>query len=237
VRYSYRAAGLALDIDVYFSPSDVHVNGGDAALAAREYTRARHAAGGLRGIRLLHEGTAPFGTGGTLEAREAFFSTRGVHGAGGSTYLWVTASRGRLIDLRLDVAAGFEDEGRVARSEVLAALGDVLARASDVGTAPRPSRLNVAMVWDPATPEGERDLWTIYLYTRAAEAASESADHALLPGEREASFEEEVRARRMAVNAFRYRIPQRFSAYFADLDRVEASGFLREYVWRYLHAP
>ena len=137
--------------------------------------------------------------------------------------------------MRLNVAPGFEDDGRVARSEVLAALGDALARAPDAGPTERP-RLNVAIMWDPATPEAERELWSIYLYTRAAQAASEGDQETPVPGERQASFDEEVRARRMTVNAFRGLAPPHLSTYFADLDRVEASGFLREYVWRYLRA-
>ena len=227
-RYSYRTVGLALDIDIYGC-----AQGADAALVQREYVLARHAAGTVRGVKLLREGAAQLGTG-TLTAREALFGGRGASGVGGS-YLWVTASRGRLIEIRLDFAAGFEEDGWVARSEVLEALGDVLARAPDTGPA-NPRHLDVAILWDPSTPEAERSLWSVYLYTRAAQAASEGDEGALAPGEREASFEEEVRARSMMVHAFRSLSPAQPSAYFVDLDRIEASGFLREYVWRYLRA-
>jgi hypothetical protein len=98
----------------------------------------------------------------------------------------------------------------------------------------------VAILFDPATPAGERKLWRIYLYTRAALAASESDAGPLPLGIRAPSFEGEVRARRVAVGLFRQlerEDPDFGSRYFDDLDRVEASGFMREYVWRYLRQP
>lgn len=98
----------------------------------------------------------------------------------------------------------------------------------------------VAILPDPATPPAERELWNVYLYTRAALVASES-DAAPLPlGIRAPTFEGEVRARRVAVGLFRQlerNDPDFGSRYFDDLDRVEAAGFMREYVWRYLRQP
>jgi len=233
--YAYRAAGLALDVDVYE----------DATTAAAQYESAKRALAALprlSGARLTAEATAPLGTAGGLTAREAVFSVHNPHFEG-TSYLWVAAVGGHLLEMRLDVQHGFEDDGHVSRGEVLAALGDALAHpsapsADERAAAHANSRLNVAILWDPRTPERERELWTVYLFTRAAQAAKESEDHALPAGEREASFEEEVRARRMAVNVFRkltLQDPPLHSRYFADLDRVETAGFLREYVWRYLH--
>jgi hypothetical protein len=95
----------------------------------------------------------------------------------------------------------------------------------------------VAILWDPATPVQESRIWLAYLFARAAYAAGESGE-ALTAGERVASFEEEVRGRTMAVNMFRAlkRNDARLaSVYFSDIDRVEAAGFLREYVWSYFH--
>ncbi|HEY2590398.1 MAG TPA: hypothetical protein VGI35_02300 [Steroidobacteraceae bacterium] len=128
-----------------------------------------------------------------------------------------------------------------------ALLGALAAAASAPAAAPPPGGLQTAaapryveILWDPATPAGERKLWTVYLYTRAAAAASES-DTAPLPlGVRPPTFEEEVRARRVTVGLFRQLErddPDFGSRYFDDLDRVEAAGFMREYVWRYLKQP
>ncbi|HXS26057.1 MAG TPA: hypothetical protein VN730_00165 [Steroidobacteraceae bacterium] len=98
----------------------------------------------------------------------------------------------------------------------------------------------VAILTDPQTPPNERELWAIYLYTRAALAASESDAQPLPLGVRAPSFEGEVRARRVAVGLFRKLErddPGFGSRYFDDLDRVESAGFMREYVWRYLKQP
>ena len=98
----------------------------------------------------------------------------------------------------------------------------------------------MAILVDPAPPPNERKLWTIYLYTRAALAASESDAGPLPLGIREPSFEGEVRARRVAVGLYRQLDrddPDFGSRYFDDLDRVESAGFMREYVWRYLKQP
>lgn len=101
-------------------------------------------------------------------------------------------------------------------------------------------RTFIAILWDPATPAGERKVWTAYLYTRAAYLASERGDRLSTPGVYAPTFESEVRARRVAVGVFRQLEqddPAFGSVYFDDLDRVEAAGFMREYVWRYLRQP
>jgi hypothetical protein len=101
------------------------------------------------------------------------------------------------------------------------------------------SRLNVVISWDPTTPPSERKLWAIYLYTRAAATAVETEHESFPPGEHPASFNEEVRARLLAVHLYRQLRSSDTalsSVYFADLDRVEAAGFLSEYVWRYLRS-
>jgi len=236
--YAYRATGLSLDVDVYEQSA-----GG--AQVAGEYESAKRALAAtprLAGARLTQEASAPLGTAGGLAAREAVFDVRNPR-FDGTSYLWVAAVGEHLLKMRLDVERGFEDDGHVSRSEVLAALGDALSHPVAPNEVERElaranARLNVAILWDPRTPEDERELWTVYLFTRAAQAAKESEDRALPVGEREASFEEEVRARRMAVNMFRklaVQEPPLHSRYFADLDRVDTAGFLREYVWRYLH--
>ncbi|HUN28142.1 MAG TPA: hypothetical protein VMU67_17730 [Steroidobacteraceae bacterium] len=112
-------------------------------------------------------------------------------------------------------------------------------RASSAATARTvvERHVNIAIEWDPTTPVNEREIWMAYLFTRAAHVARESEHEQLPLGERAASFDEEVRARRVAVNMFRQLArahPALSSVYFSDLDRVDAAGFLREYVWRYL---
>ncbi len=127
--------------------------------------------------------------------------------------------------------------GVSAPASAVAATTGVGAPASAVAATNPAPQLNVVILWDPATPASERKLWTIYLYARAAATAVETEHDSLPLGEHASSFDEEVRARLLAVNLYRElrrSEPALSSAYFADLDRVEAAGYLREYVWRYL---
>ena len=240
--YSYRAAGLALDIDIYDYRPEQLTGGVDSPLLQQQYVQALSAARAAafeRHAKLVQEDIVPLGNDGHYKALEAVLQLR-KPGFSGRTYLWVGAIRGHLFEMRFDVKNGFEDDGHVSRSEVLAALGDALEHpvAGAVQTVAAPKR-NVTILWDATTPKAERELWMSYLYTRAAQAAKESDDRTLELGEREASFEEEVRARRVAVNLYRSMVrkdPGFHSAYFTDLERVDGAGFLREYVWRYLHS-
>jgi hypothetical protein len=123
--------------------------------------------------------------------------------------------------------------GKFTLAVVCALLG---ATGSAVAASPPQTDMKVEIVWDPATPAPEGRIWMTYLFTRAAFAARDRATDGAT-GESEPTFEEEVRARKMAVSTFRELRSANgalASTYFGDVDRVEAAGFLREYVWRYL---
>ncbi len=238
--YSYRAAGLALDIDIYdYAPARLP-DGIASALLQREFARMQRALASSR-AQLIHAGTVALGGGASpaIPAREAVFAHRSAN-FDGTSYLWIAARGGRLYEMRFDVSAGFEDDGRVSRSEALAALGKAIGRPPARPSVASVPSVDVSIVWDPATPPSERPLWTAYLYTRAALVATESEDVAFPAGDHAASFNEEFRGRLIAVNLYRQlrrRDPAFTSAYFADLDRVETAGFLREYIWDYLRKP
>ena len=248
--YSYRAMGLALDIHVSDLGAGAIADGTGSRELARRYDETRKnlvAATAVRGLK-AREATVAFADGDPRVAREAVYQLK-RRGEGGTTYLWFTAAHGLVIDARFDVALGYEEDGTIGRSEILAAIGaaipasdEVVAQARARATAPAASSadasMKVAILWDPETPEGESKIWLAYLFARAAFAANETNGGPAV-GERESSFEEEVRGRTIALTTFRAlkREPaQSASVYFNDIDRVEAAGFLREYVWSYLHS-
>jgi len=242
--YSYRATGLALDIDVMDYGSAELKAGVDSAVLKRQFAAAKHAAqeSAPRGAKLLAENIVQFGTTAPFSAREAVYRLTNSDFEH-TSYVWLASVQGRLLEMRFSIQEGFEEDGHVSRSEILAMLGEAIAQPptpqSYEGLTVAVPRVNVAIVWDPKTPVSEKQLWMTYLLTRAAQIAQQSSDEILPLGERQASFDEEVRARTMAVSTFRHlKItgPRPSSAYFAALDRVEAAGFLREYAWRYLHA-
>lgn len=244
--YSYRAAGLALEISVTdLGPAGI-ADGVEAPELLERYAEAKQdvaASTPVRRLKPRYEKTVTFGARTPRMAREALFTAKKRRDQGGSTYLIFTAVHGLLIDVRFDVAPGFEEDGAISRGEILEMLGDAIPASSATVQEAR-TRLaaeaeaatKVAILWDPATPEQEGRIWLAYLFARAAFAVSDGSAQPVA-GEREASFEEELRGRSIAVSTFRAlrrNDAQLASAYFSDIDRVEAAGFLREYVWSYL---
>ena len=242
--YSYRAMGLALDIHVSDLGSGGIADGTTSAELMRRFEATKQALVAATEVHKLkaRESTVPFASGDARAVREAIYHFE-RRGEGGTTYLWFTALHGLVIDARFDVALGFEEDGDLGRGEILAAIGDAIPASADAVVAarvranePHDSSVKVAILWDPETPEGESKIWLAYLFARAAFAANETAGGPAV-GERESSFEEEVRGRQIALTTFRAMkrdsAPPE-SAYFNDIDRVEAAGFLREYVWSYL---
>ena len=242
--YSYRAAGLSLDIDVFDYDASQLTAGIESAVLKKQFEHAKQEtrASVTRRAKLLKEDVVQFGTDAQFPAREAVYrltSQDFEH----TNYLWLAGAQGRLLEMRFSIQEGFEEDGHVSRSEILAAVGEAVAHAptpqQSKGLVAGVPRVNVSIVWDPKTPASENQLWMTYLLTRAAQIAKETSNQDVPLGDRQPSFDEEVRARTMAVNTFRNlntQGPQLKSVYFDDLDRVEAAGFLREYAWRYLHA-
>jgi hypothetical protein len=242
--YSYRAMGLALDIHISDLGAGGIPDGADSQELARRYGEAKQNLVTATAVRRLkaREMTVPLAPGDARAAREAVFELK-RRGTGGTTYLWFTAAHGLVIDARFDVALGFEEDGAIGRGEILAAIGDAIPKTAAgvmqararAAAAADPS-VKVAILWDPETPEEESRIWLAYLFARAAFAANET-DGGPAVGERESTFEEEVRGRTIALTTFRALNRDHAplaSAYFSDIDRVEAAGFLREYVWSYL---
>jgi hypothetical protein len=239
-RYSYKARGLSLDIYVADRAQELP-DGLDAPELLRRHEAAAATAAADEAAaqerQLISTGIVHLGATEAPAAREAV-----VQSVEGTHFTWLTALHGLLIEACLDVEPGFEEEGSISRGEVLEALGRALPRsAAEVqqarARAASQQNIEVQIVWDPATPPEEQKIWVTYLFTRAAFAAKHRDEGEVSLGEWEASFEEEVRARTVAVNTFRTLKAQDetlSSAYFNDLSRVLEAGFLREYVWRYL---
>jgi hypothetical protein len=255
--YSYRAMGLALDIHVTDLGAGGITDGIESADLTRRYVDAKKtlvAATGVRGLE-PNEATVALGqdlarvaaekSDDTRRAREAIYRLK-REGEGGTTYLWFTAAHGLVIDARFDVALGFEEDGDIGRGEILAMLGKAIPETSAAvvqararANAADDAAVKLAILWDPETPEEESKIWLAYLFARGAYAANETAGGPAV-GERESTFDEEVRGRMIALVTFRAlkrEAAQPTSAYFNDIDRVDAAGFLREYVWSYLRHP
>ncbi|HEY1266733.1 MAG TPA: hypothetical protein VGH16_05715 [Candidatus Binatia bacterium] len=96
----------------------------------------------------------------------------------------------------------------------------------------------LAVNWNPsAVSQKEGALWLGYLLARI-QYRSQNNTTAAYYGPQPAGFEEEVAARDTAGQIYvelRQKERDLNVAYFNDLERVRAAGFMREYVWMYLN--
>jgi hypothetical protein len=97
---------------------------------------------------------------------------------------------------------------------------------------------SVAINWNPsAVSQKEGALWLGYLLARV-QYRTQNNTQAQYYGAQPAGFEEEVAARDTASQIYvglKEKDRDLNVAYFNDLERVRAAGFMREYVWIYLH--
>ncbi|HKA33358.1 MAG TPA: hypothetical protein VKH64_09110 [Candidatus Binatia bacterium] len=122
------------------------------------------------------------------------------------------------------------------------------ACAAEQPAAPRPARppifgpdgkeAKLVLNWNPsAVPQNEGALWLGYLLARV-QYRDVHMPAALYYGPQPPGFEEEVAARDTAGQIYvelRQKERDLNVPYFNDLVRVRAAGFIREYVWVYLH--
>jgi hypothetical protein len=115
----------------------------------------------------------------------------------------------------------------------LTLIGIICVSALCLGAPP-----GVALSWDPDHPNTKcATIWLYYLMVRC----DYRLDHkAALPasGEIVPSFEEEVCARQTAVRDYReQKVKDRHfhDDYWETLSKVESKGFIKPYVWVYLH--
>jgi hypothetical protein len=100
--------------------------------------------------------------------------------------------------------------------------------------------LTVTVLWDDAMSGKEAGVWMGYLFARMKYVSSNGGQYKNVPGVVQPLYAEEVHARTEAVFIYRdirSRKPEMATPYFDELDKVEAAGYMREYVWRYLRSP
>ena len=106
------------------------------------------------------------------------------------------------------------------------------------GNAPAPHKqLTITVLWDDAMSTRESGLWIGYLFARMEFVARNGGRYSRVPGVITPIFDEEVFARGEAAKVYReLRLKGKGtdSPYFNDLEKVDAAGFMREYVSQYL---
>ena len=245
--FGYGISGISLTIYVYdFGLGDIP-DGPDSVAVCEQYERARHEIENgdnyqnvvLRGQvtrRMNESADAP-------QVREAQYELdrNGIHAV---SVLWLTASDGYFVKLRLSLRSEVADELEDARTQILSELADAFAErptqaARTKGTqdakaaaAPQPE---TSIEVDPGNDPDEAQLWVAYASellksARDIPGAMPACGGPLLP-----AFAIELAARSGALRAWQARDP-RPAGYFEELARVESAGFLDEYVWHYLRS-
>ena len=236
--FAYNTSGISLNLYVYgYGLSDIP-DGPDSVAVCEQFESAKREierGGNYQNVSLRGEFSRAMKTGpASPVVREAVyeFDRNGIHAV---SALWVTAADGFFLKLRLSLRAEVADELEEAREEVLntiaAARAARPARSAPAQVVSQEATIDVEATADNAAAAA----WLAY----AAELTRFTHEHPevrppcggrLVPG-----FAAELAARNAALREYRVRdAAARTSSYFNVLERVEAAGFLDEYVWYYL---
>jgi len=237
--FGFGASGISLIIYVYDNGLTDLPDGPDSVPACEQFERAKfeiEQGGNYQNVRLISEATRYLtDTASGPRAREAMyeFDRNGVHAW---SYLWVTVADGFFVKLRLSLREEVRDEIPEARTEILTTIADALAeRPARPAPDPSPRAAESSIDIDPGTEPAEASLWFSYAAellraSRETAGAMPACGGALVP-----RYLTELAARRAALREFRSRdAATRGSEYFSQLERIDAAGFLDEYVWHFL---
>jgi len=240
--FGFGASGISLTIYVYdFGLRDIP-DGPDSVPACEQFERAKteiEQGGNYENVVLRRQVTRRMSdTAAAPLAREALyeFDRNGIHAV---SLLWVTAADGYFVKLRLSLRQEVVDELDDARAQILATLADAFAaRPTKPAGAAEGIPPETSIVIEPGGDPDDSALWFDYVneLLRAVIASPERlppCGGTVVPG-----FALDLAGRRSALREYLARAAeQQTSAYFSDLARIEAAGFLEEYVWQYLRDP
>ena len=237
--FGYNASGISLNIYVYDYGEHDTPDGPDSVTACEQFESARREierGGNYQNVSLRGEYTRAMSNApGAPRAREAEyeFDRNGIHAV---SVLWVTAADGHFVKLRLSLRTEVADELDEARTQILESMARAITarppRAAPVDPAP-PQEASIDIDANPDSAAASA--WLAYAVELARYSGEHPETRPRCGGRFAPGFEAELTARGAALREYRARDPaQRTSSYFNDLARVEAAGFLDEYVWTYL---
>lgn len=236
--FGYNASGISLNIFVYDYGYRDLADGPDSVAACEQYESAKseiERGGNYENVVLREEASRPLKPGAELKAREAVYQFE-RNGLSAVSVLWLTAADGFFIKLRLSMRSEIGDELDDAREQILESLGDAIdARPRRVmPAAPAPAEASIEM--NAGGDAADAPMWLAYAVELSRYAREHPEAGPPCGGVFEPGYELEVDAREAALREYRARPANgRRSNYFNVLSKVEAAGFLDEYVWSYLH--
>ena len=239
--FAYSASGISLSIYVYDYGIANLPDGPDSIAACEQYESAKREierGGNYENVVLRAEVNRSLRAGDSHLVREASyeFDRNGIHAV---SVLWLTAADGYFMKLRLSLRAEVADELDDARVLVLESVATALAAhplRPPVIAVPPPQEASVEV--DAGSDVADAALWLTYAveltrYAREHPEIRPPCGGRLVPG-----YAAELSARRAALHDYLARpADARVSSYFDALARVDAAGYLDEYVWYYLRDP
>lgn len=237
--FGYSASGISLNIFVYdYGLRDLD-DGPDSVEACEQYESAKNEierGGNYEHVVLRRETGRRLGAGSELTAREAVYQFE-RNGLSAVSVLWLTVADGFFIKLRLSMRAEIDDELDDARDQILGSIGEALQARPRRSASPRAAAAEPNIELGAGGDAADSPLWLAYAVVINEFAQSHPEAAPPCGGFVEPSFVAEVEARHAALREYRARSASaRHSAYFDALDRVDAAGFLDEYVWTLLHS-
>jgi hypothetical protein len=122
-------------------------------------------------------------------------------------------------------------------ASALAATPTAKTRTAAATQAAAPRQLTISIDWGDAMTTRESGLWIGYLFARMDFISRNGGRYHRVPGVITPIYDEEVFARSEAAKIYRNLKKQNKameSPYFNDLEKVDAAGYMPEYVWQYL---
>jgi hypothetical protein len=246
--FGYNTSGISLTIYIYdYGIRDIP-DGPDSVAACEQFESAKREieyGGNYQNVQLRHELSRRMqDIAGAPLAREASyeFDRNGVHA---TSMLWLTAADGYFVKLRLSLRGEVADEQEEARAQILDALATSFAARPARPAAPaRDEQQESSIAVDAGGDPSDAALWLDYAVELVRASREQPQTRPPCGGPFVPGFAAELAARRAALREYQARAAAlRNSSYFEVLARVDAAGFLDEYVWHFLrnesldHAP
>jgi hypothetical protein len=236
--FGYNASGISLNIFVYDYGIRDLADGPDSVAACEQYESAKgeiEHGGNYQNVELREEASRLLRPGSELTAREAVYKFE-RNGLSALSVLWLTAADGFFIKMRLSMRTEIADELDDAREQILGSLAESIeARPRKVMPAP-PESAEASIEMSAGGDPADAAMWAAYAVELVKYAREHPEAGPPCGGVLEPPYSLEVEARRAALREYRARPANgRRSSYFQALSKVDAAGFLDEYVWTYLH--
>jgi len=237
--FTYNASGISLKIYVYDFGLRGIPDGPNSQATCEQFESAKNEiehGGNYQNVTPRGEFSRSMNAAVTSPVvREAVyeFDRGGIHAV---SVLWVTAAKGYFFKLRLSLRAEVADELDDARTQILESIAAALpALPNDPTPVAAPPMPEASIEVEPTPDTASVASWLAYAIELTRFTGEHPDTRPPCGGQLAPGFAAELAARQAALRVYRLSATDgQTSNYFNTLARVDAAGFLDEYVWHYL---